>query len=128
MTILKSICSKAACKEDGKQPNMILPACSTRKWKLSESDIDLSEDEESSDDEFDFIVELDDDEEFDEYDDDDADSDALADQLLKTWKGVKPPNKEENLLRKRSAVNYSGKHQQDQVQVKVNKLLIICLS
>ena len=70
---------------------------------------------------------MDDDEEFDEYDDDDADSDALADQL-KTWKGVKPPNKEENLLRKRSAVNYSGKHQQDQVQVKVNKLLIICLS
>ena len=71
---------------------------------------------------------MDDDEEFDEYDDDDADSDALADQLLKTWKGLKPPNKEENLLRKHSAVNYSGKHQQDQVQVKVNKLLIICLS
>lgn len=45
---------------------MILPACSTRKWKLSESDIDLSEDEESSDDEFDGIFELD-------NDDDDAD-------------------------------------------------------
>ena len=54
--ILKSICSKVTRKVDGKQPYMILPACSTRKRKLSESDINLSEDEKTSDDEFDNIV------------------------------------------------------------------------
>ena len=63
---------------------------------------------------------MDDDEEFDEFDDDDngvdyADCDAVTDQLLKTWKRVKLPNKEENLLRKKKpyAVVYSGKCQQE---------------
>ena len=65
---------------------------------MSESDTDSSQDEPSSYDEFDVIVELDDDEEFDEFDDDDDDDDdgdddnAVTDQLLKTWKGEKPPN------------------------------------
>ena len=63
---------------------------------MSESDTDSSQDEPSSYDEFDVIVELDDDEEFDEFDDDnddDGDDDnAVTDQLLKTWKGEKPPN------------------------------------
>ena len=65
---------------------------------MSESDTDSSQDEPSSYDEFDVIVELDDDE-FDEFDDDDDDDDddgdddnAVTDQLLKTWKGEKPPN------------------------------------
>ena len=66
---------------------------------MSESDTDSSQDEPSSYDEFDVIVELDDDEEFDEFDDDDDDDaddgdddNAVTDQLLKTWKGEKPPN------------------------------------
>ena len=66
---------------------------------MSESDTDSSQDEPSSYDEFDVIVELDDDKEFDEFDDDDDDDDddgdddnAVTDQLLKTWKGEKPPN------------------------------------
>ena len=65
---------------------------------MSESDTDSSQDKPSSYDEFDVIVELDDDEEFDEFDDDDDDDDdgdddnAVTDQLLKTWKGEKPPN------------------------------------
>ena len=65
---------------------------------MSESDTDSSQDEPSSYDEFDVIVQLDDDEEFDEFDDDDDDDDdgdddnAVTDQLLKTWKGEKPPN------------------------------------
>ena len=60
----------------------------------------------SSDDEFDNIVELDnefnkfddddndDDDDDDDDDDADADGDALTDQFLKTWKGVNPLNKE----------------------------------
>ena len=65
---------------------------------MSESDTDSSQDEPSSYDQFDVIVELDDDKEFDEFDDNDDDDDdgdddnAVTDQLLKTWKGEKPPN------------------------------------
>ena len=33
----------------------------------------------------------------------------MTDQFLKTLKGVKPPNKEENLLGKSYVVVYSGK-------------------
>ena len=69
-----------------------------------ESDIDSSENEQNSDNEFDNFDDDDDDD-----DDDDVDGDAVTDQLLKIWKGVKPPNKEEHLLRKRYAVVYSVK-------------------
>ena len=72
------------------------------KHETSENDIDSSEDEQKSDDEFDDIVELDDDEDFDDFDggDDDAEAyrDAVTDQQVKTWKALKPPNGEENLL------------------------------
>ena len=70
-----------------------------------EGDIDSSENEQNSDNEFDNIDDNDDDDD----DDDDFDGDAVTDQLLKIWKGVKPPNKEEHLLRKRYAVVYSVK-------------------
>ena len=72
-----------------------------------EGDIDSSENEQNSDNEFDNIDDNDDDD--DDDDDDDFDGDAVTDQLLKIWKGVKPPNKEEHLLRKRYAVVYSVK-------------------
>ena len=115
------------------------------KHEISESDIDSSEDEQSSDREFDEIVELDEGEEFGEFDDNDdddddnANGDEVTDQLLKTWKGVKPRNKDENLLGKSYAVVYSGKRSKilfigklDQrfvvgADYEVDKLLITCL-
>ena len=109
-----------------------------------ESDIDSSENEQNSDDGFDNIVEFNDEKEFDEFDDDDndddeADGDAVTDQLLKIWKGVKPPNKEGNLVGKRYAVVYSvkcskilftTKHDQSvlvNADGEVDKLLMTCL-
>ena len=108
-----------------------------------ESDIDSSENEQNTDDEFGNIVEFNDEKEFDQFDDDDdddeADGDAVTDQLLKIWKGVKPPNKEENLVGKRNAVVYSvkrskilftTKHDQSvlvNADGEIDKLLMTCL-
>ena len=63
--------------------------------------VTLIRDEQSSDDEFEDIIELGNDEGFDQFDDDDddyyydGDVDSVTGRLLNTWKGVKLPNKEE---------------------------------
>ena len=62
--------------------------------------VTLIRDEQSSDDEFEDIIELGNDEGFDQFDDDDdyyydGDGDSVTGRLLNTWKGVKLPNKEE---------------------------------
>lgn len=63
--------------------------------------VTLIRDEQSSDDEFEDIIELGNDEGFNQFDDDDddyyydGDGDSVTGRLLNTWKGVKLPNKEE---------------------------------
>lgn len=63
--------------------------------------VTLIRDEQSSDDEFEDIIELGNDEGFNQFDNDDddyyydGDGDSVTGRLLNTWKGVKLPNKEE---------------------------------
>ena len=107
-SILKSVCSKMACRIDGKKPVMILPASassfsgsSSRKRPHPDSDTESSSEESMYDSDSDCDVFL-----ISESDD----GQDSTNQLLKsTWASVGLDHKEENLIGKWYGVVYRGK-------------------
>ena len=109
--ILKSTCSKASCKVDGKRPAMILAAAAVapiakrkvvQKYEseTEESDLDFSEADETDDDDGDSC----------NSSDGCDDGEVAATNLLKeTWSFLKPPTAEEDILGKWFGVVYRTK-------------------
>ena len=117
-SVMKSVCSKAACQIDGKRPVMICPATSTATNPLSKpkrklEDSSSEEDDDDSDD-----VESSssgDDLETDDYNDDDVIDEVEDSPLTKAisvvkeaWKSVSPPISEGNIIGKWYGVVYRG--------------------
>lgn len=121
-SILKSVCSKMACRVDGKKPTMIHPYCSkdTKSSKKSLTNVfnDMSESEDSEDEEFNVN---------DEVMDDDFESDAEEDpaKILKsTWISRSPPVSEYDIIGKWYGCIYGDKKTQLYV-AKVEKRFLI---
>ena len=109
--ILKSTCSKASCKVDGKRPAMILAAAAIApmtKRKVVRKQQSHSED---SSDDLDSDLSEDDETVSDDVEDDGSDSsEAAATKMLKeTWGFLKPPTIEDDILGKWFGVIYCTK-------------------
>ena len=111
-SVLKSVCSKMACRIDGKKPTMILPASAgsssglskKRHYPDSESESDmLTVDGLSSDDSDDDLVSI------SESEDTDSEVDDSIKLLTSTWASVGVEHKEEDLIGKWYEVIYYNK-------------------
>ena len=111
--ILKSVCTKAGCRDEGGQrPMMILTAgsaCSSRtrleeRFDESEDDEDIEMDYESEvDDESDMTVDESESEEGEE---------AAIEAMKRTWEYLSPPSKKDVIIGKWFAVSYTGKRRE----------------
>uniref|UniRef100_A0A7M5XKL4 Uncharacterized protein n=1 Tax=Clytia hemisphaerica TaxID=252671 RepID=A0A7M5XKL4_9CNID len=104
--VLRSLCSKAACKVDGQKPVMILPAkASSSKKTLDDSDeseeedIDMSEESTLEDETY---------EDEEDKENNDPEEQAIVD-MQKVWNTIKPPVKEADIIGKWYAVCFQTK-------------------
>ena len=115
LNVLRSVCSKAACRVDGEKPAMILPAKqqSFPSKRLFEADSDEEDDEDD-------IEELSSSEEDcfsgDERPDEPIDegiSTSRTDMLKNTWKQLSPPTVESTIIGRWYAGVYETKNQEN---------------
>ena len=110
--ILRSVCGRAACKIDGKCPQMIFPASHKppkRKLVLGDSSDEEEDEADSDSSDSDSFKDLEDSDDRMEDEDGDEDEDTWKNTLKKTWCVISPPNKEADIVGKWFAVIYDGK-------------------
>lgn len=135
--ILRSVCSKAACKVDGKCPQMIIPANHSAKKsvkrKLLHDDNDNLESSES-----DYTEEESEDDDF-ATEDEANEVESEVDTLNRVWSSINWPVEEDEIVGRWFAVIYNGKRTKTLYIAKANrrfledengsidKLLMTCL-
>ena len=112
-SILRSICSKAGCKTNGKRPEMIIPTAATKVSKPLNFDTDDemedeadSESDSAMDSDFDDIMSIENEEEIAIEEDPVK---AAEKQMQVTWSSLSPPYAEKDIMGKWYGVVWQGK-------------------